>query len=558
MAIDPSIPLQTQTANPMGMLSSVLNIKSQQQQLQNAQLANQQGQTDLQSSQIALQEKQGVQGVLKNIKQYQDSQGNIDYNRLMPDIMAVAPTTGAGVMNNVFQAQSAATNARKAVVGLDADTRNIVGNAMYSLKDQPPDVVQNTLQGLKTAYPTLGPAVDFFGKYIIGPNSGDPDQLNAHLDTAGKFIQSAGDQQSMNTPSGVTVNDGASTKVVSTKPGASVPVGQVVPGTQATMQLPPTQTTVLPNGQPGVVGPHASVDPYAAPGTASAGQGPTPEQSAPADFTGVQGPQRMSILRDIARTSADPGVRQQASQAVLAMNHPQGGQAAAPQFQAPQLQPQPGAPAPGGFLPTALPPGATEGITGPVAVANQHYAQVQADASAAPNRIAALQTIKQQIPTAIMGGGATGDFKRKFLSNVASVFGASADSTTSADIMAKNLAVLAAQGGNTDAARTLGEMGTPNFHMTADAAQRAVDQLVGIEAKKQAAAGFFSGTPTNTPAYANKMQMWNRYGDPRAFEYAAKSPADRATMRAEMQRAGTWDTLKNNMAHLDAMGVEPQ
>ena len=537
MALDPSIPLQTNAGGPpMGTLSSLLGLKNQQQQVQAGQMANQQ-------SAIDLQERQGIQGLMGNIKSFQDSAGNIDFNKFVPAVMAVAPTTGAAVVSNVAQAQRAATDAHAQVNALDAASRKTVGDTLYSLKGQKPEVVSNVLQGLKQSYPGIGNAVDYFGKYILGPQAGDPDRLDAALDQAGKFVQTAPTTQTMNTPEGVTVNDGATTRVVSTKPGSTVPPGQVIPGTQATMQLPPTTPTVGPGGQPGVIGPHASADADAV---------PAPGETPQADFSGIAGPQRLSILREIARTSADPAVRAQAGQAAMAMSQ-QPGQGA-PQFQAPQGQPQPAQRAPGGFMPTGLPPGAVEGITGPVAVANQHYSQVQSDASTAPNRIAALQTIKQQIPTAIMGGGGAGDLLR----GLSRAFGFASDAATANDVMAKNLAVLAAQGGNTDAARTLGEMGNPSYHMTADAAQRAVDQLTGIEAKKQAAASFFSGTPTNTPAYANKMQMWNRYGDPRAFEYASKSPGERAAMRAEMQKAGTWDTLKNNMAHLDAMGVEPQ
>ena len=204
---------------------------------------------------------------------------------------------------------------------------------------------------------------------------------------------------------------------------------------------------------------------------------------------------------------------------------------------------------------TGTAPGVAEGITGPVAANNAHYATVQQDAQAAANRIAALQTIKQEAPSAVMGGG---DYRRKIVSQLSGLFGIANDAQTSTDVMAKNLAVLAAQGGNTDAARSLGEMANPSYHMTADAAKTAADQLIGIEAKKQAAAQFFSGTPTNSPDYAQKMSQWNHVADPRAFEYAAKSPADQATMKAQLVKAGTWSQLANNMRALHAMGVDPQ
>ena len=198
--------------------------------------------------------------------------------------------------------------------------------------------------------------------------------------------------------------------------------------------------------------------------------------------------------------------------------------------------------------------GEAAGVAGPVEAHNAHFAQVTADAAGAPNRIAALQTIKQEAPNAVTGGG---DYRRKFVSQISGLFGIANDAQTSTDVMAKNLAVLAAQGGNTDASRTLGEMANPSFHMTKEAAQKTADQLIGIEGKKAAAQRFFSGTPTNSPGYEQKLNDWNTHADPRAFEYAAKSPADQATMKAELKKADTWQSLQKHMHQLDVMGVHP-
>lgn len=203
---------------------------------------------------------------------------------------------------------------------------------------------------------------------------------------------------------------------------------------------------------------------------------------------------------------------------------------------------------------TGTAPGVAEGITGPVATNNTHFAGVQTEAQGAPNRIAALQTIKQEAPAAMTGGG---DYRRTVLAQISGLFGLANDKQTATDVMAKNLAVLASQGGNTDAARALGEMANPSFHMTEEAAKRTADQLIGIEAKKQAAQAYFTGTPTNSPLYAQKLTQWNQNADPRAFEYASKSPADQAAMKAEMKKAGTWDALRRKMVGLHDMGINP-
>jgi len=197
--------------------------------------------------------------------------------------------------------------------------------------------------------------------------------------------------------------------------------------------------------------------------------------------------------------------------------------------------------------------GQVSGVEGPVAANNAHYAQVQADASGASGRIAALQTIKSEVPTANMGKGYLGDWLRQ----VSKIFGANVNSNTSLDVMAKNLAVLAAQGGNTDASRTLGEMGTPGYKMTGPAAVKTSDQLIGIDAKKLAAEKLFSGMKTNDPQYAQRKTQWDAAGDPRAFEFAAKSPEDQAKMKAELVKAGTWSGLASKMRALHGMGIEP-
>jgi hypothetical protein len=348
MALDTSIPMQTTGGSgpPLAALSSILGVRNQQQQLQAGQMANQQ-------SAIDLQERQGVQGVLQNIKDYQDSAGNVDFNKLGPAILAVAPTTGSEVLSKVSAAQTAATGARAAVVGLDAGTRKIVGNALYSLKGQAPEVVASTMKGLASAYPSLAPAVDFLGNYIVGPSANDPKQLDAHLDAAGKFVQEAGTQQDMATPQGPTINDGASTKMVSTRPGTSVPTGQVIPGTETALRPGPTTPTVDSTGTQGIVG--------------------APQ----ADFTGVQGRGRQAALAEIAASDPDQNNRREASN-VLA-NRPQG------------------------FIPSSLPAGQAQNIANNVDEMNRHFGGLQ-DQSAGGQLVAGLTgNIKALATKAITG-----------------------------------------------------------------------------------------------------------------------------------------------------------
>lgn len=517
MALDPSIPLQTQSPNPMAALSSVLGLQNARNQVQAGQMANQQ-------SGIDLQERQGVQGVLKNIKQYQDTQGNIDFNKLGPDIMAVAPTTGSQVLSNVAAAQNAATQAHAAVNSLDAASRKTVGDAIYSLKGQTPDVVNSTLQGLKSTFPGLGTAVDYMGKYILAPHENDQASMDAALDSAGKFVQTAPTTQSMNTPEGVSVSDGATSKVVSTKPGTSVAPGQVVPGTAATMQLPPTTPTIGPDGQPGVIGVHASVAP-----------------PAPADFSGVQGPNRGAVLSSIARTDPDPSVRQQAAQAM------QGG--------------APAAPAPGGgFTPTALPPGQAQNIANNVDEMNRHFSGLQ-DQSAGNQLVSGLTgNIKALADGAATGVGAD---KKAYVAGLLNAMGmggqATGDLQKDTDLLAKNMAQLnLGTPAGTDAARALVEAGRPSTKMSPAAIKDAADQVASqvqanMAIRNMLAPAKMMGDPATYQAQRQKLES---IADPRAWQYVNLGPGSKAAKEfmAKLQPADR-ATLIQKVDQLEQMGM---
>lgn len=195
MPVDASIPLGYQQPDPMKTISGLLNIRTQvqsqqlqRQELANQQLANEQGQVSLQGSQIELGERQNVQKLLANIKPFQDEQGNLDFNKLFPEVMKVAPTTGSGVLQHLYDAQQSATAAKSAVTSVDAATRKMVGGALYSLKGQPPEMVAKTLDDIDRSYPTLKGATDFFRKNLVGPAMQNPNKMAAALDSAGRMM----------------------------------------------------------------------------------------------------------------------------------------------------------------------------------------------------------------------------------------------------------------------------------------------------------------------------------------------------------------------------------
>jgi hypothetical protein len=214
-----------------------------------------------------------------------------------------------------------------------------------------------------------------------------------------------------------------------------------------------------------------------------------------------------------------------------------------PQYVGPRAQPQ--APVPSG---PAI--GQVEGTVGPIQVANKHFEGVTADAQQAPTRISALQTIKQEADTAITSGM---DWRRKFVHVLSG--GVELDSATANDIMQKNAAMLAANG-QTDAARALNEMSTPNVKMTKEAIRATSDALISMEKMKIAAQQVFAGISTNDPRYGKLMVQWNKAADPRLFEYAGL-PAERKKEWLSRLSPGVRAELSMKAAALEKMGVEP-
>lgn len=227
----------------------------------------------------------------------------------------------------------------------------------------------------------------------------------------------------------------------------------------------------------------------------------------------------------------------------------QGGQ---PAYVGPRPGQQPGG------APIAAGPalGQAEAAVAPVQTNAAHYNGVVQEAGAAPTRIGVLQNIKGLARAAVTGDA---DAKRTLVSKFAGYVGwATGDEKqTATDVMAKEAALLASKGGNTDLSRLLNEAATPNGHMTEAAIRETADQLIGQEKLKQAAHKFFTGVPLNSPDYAAKLQQWNQVADPRVFEYASKTPDERAAMKARMSAADR-AALASHMRALHNLGIDAQ
>lgn len=222
--IDASIPLGVQQPQPLQSLSSLLGIKSQiNQQALQAQ-ALQSGAMQNQQSAIDLQETQAAQGLMRNIKQYQDDQGNIDFGKLTPDMMQAAPKNAPKFLANLAGMQQAKTQAQQAVNTLDADSRSQVGQIMYSLKGQPAEVVANTADQLEKQYPQLRPALGLFRGALTAANG--QAAVDDLVDRAGRMIQPTNTQQDMTSPALSFVPTAQGTQPFNTKAGVpGMPIG---------------------------------------------------------------------------------------------------------------------------------------------------------------------------------------------------------------------------------------------------------------------------------------------------------------------------------------------
>jgi hypothetical protein len=166
--------------------------------------------------------------------------------------------------------------------------------------------------------------------------------------------------------------------------------------------------------------------------------------------------------------------------------------------------------------------------------AGADWAQTSQDANTAQGRIAIYQNIKRLTPEAFTGVGGE---RKKFLSGLAQSIGIPAEelATSSTDELTKNSKLLALAGGNTDAARSIAELATPNAKMTKDAILRVADQLIGIEKLKEAKANWLAPYLNNPAEYVRKQQEFNKYSDFRLFQ--EMTPEEVAKLKASMSPA---------------------
>jgi len=167
-------------------------------------------------------------------------------------------------------------------------------------------------------------------------------------------------------------------------------------------------------------------------------------------------------------------------------------------------------------------------------VTNDDWAKTQKAATEAQPRIAIFQNIKKFAPDAFTG---TGGARKELAAGILNAVGISAYEAekVSTEELAKNSALLAMAGGNTDAARALAEIANPSKKLNERAIKEISNQMIGIEKMNQSKAQFLSPVAQDSAKYQERLNVFNQVADPRLFQEA--TPEDVARMKARMSKA---------------------
>lgn len=586
MTIDASIPLGIKPTDPMQPISGMLNIASGVQNMQ-AQRLQMQGQAQTNANQaIALHERQNLQQALSDPSQYTAPDGTIDYNKALPLILKVAPTTGMDVVKNMMATQQQATQAHASIMNMNEQQRSIIGKVAMSLQGQPQDVIDGTMEALKRQNPALASGLPIIqqGLQHLRATGGQP-AVDAALNRFGQSVMSPTEQIAANTPDVATVNTGEQSYGINLKPGVrDLPQGGVVPGLGATMQPPPTQPTINPEtGQPGIIGPSSTPAPGELgttapmrannPGALMPGgkmaQFDTPQAGLQAldgnlQSYGKQGvntlagvitkwappgsnntgayiadaAQRLGIKPDQKIDLSNPYVRQAVGTAI--MLHENGAAGVFGQQQAAQQQPR------SGFIPTALPPGQAANLQNNFEQMNTHFTGLQSAAAQAPLVDSLIGNIKSLAPMAATG---TESGKEAYIAGLLNKLTggkiqATGDLQKDTDLLQKNMAQLnLATPASTDAMRAIVEAGRPHSTMSAAAIVDAADQLESQVKTTLAERDYLQkykmgdGGKGDAQGYQSARSQFESNVDPRVFQLEGKSPQEMAQFMAKLTPA---------------------
>jgi len=156
------------------------------------------------------------------------------------------------------------------------------------------------------------------------------------------------------------------------------------------------------------------------------------------------------------------------------------------------------------------------------------------DAADAPSRVAIFQNIKKFAPDSFTGVGGQ---RKELAAGILNAIGIPAyeQEKVKTEELAKNSALLALAGGNTDAARALAEVATPNKKLNEKAILAIADQMIGIENMKIQRANYLTPVQNDATQYGRRKLEFDQIADPRIFQ--EMTAQDVAKLKASMSAA---------------------
>ena len=156
------------------------------------------------------------------------------------------------------------------------------------------------------------------------------------------------------------------------------------------------------------------------------------------------------------------------------------------------------------------------------------------DAADAPSRVAIFQNIKKFAPDSFTGVGGQ---RKELAAGILNAIGIPAfeQEKVNTEELSKNSALLALAGGNTDAARALAEVATPNKKLNEKAILAIADQMIGIENMKISRANYLTPVQNDATQYGQRKLQFDQIADPRIFQ--EMTAQDVAKLKASMSAA---------------------
>ena len=185
-------------------------------------------------------------------------------------------------------------------------------------------------------------------------------------------------------------------------------------------------------------------------------------------------------------------------------------------------------------LTTNLGPAQTALLGAGGATISADLATTMADAKDAPGRVAIFQNIKKFAPDSFTGVGGQ---RKELAAGILNAVGIPAyeQEKVNTEELAKNSALLALAGGNTDAARALAEIATPNKKLNEKAILAIADQMIGIENMKIAKGNYLTPVQNDATQYGQRKLQFDQIADPRIFQ--EMTAQDVAKLKASMSAA---------------------